>query len=121
RMWRASASPCPQRPPRPFPQRLLQLPLRRLRQRVHSRQRPLLQRQPRKEVRSGTPTENQRELSFDELPVKIPCVADVQHHIGPKTEGSDSMDFEKLTDRARGIPQAAQTIEVREHHHRIPP
>src|SRR5881409_2804188 len=31
------------------------------------------------------------------------------------------MDFEKLTDRARGFLQAAQTIAVREHHHRIAP
>ncbi|MFL6849574.1 MAG: ATP-dependent chaperone ClpB [Sphingomicrobium sp.] len=31
------------------------------------------------------------------------------------------MDFEKLTDRARGFLQAAQTIAVREHHQRIAP
>jgi ATP-dependent Clp protease ATP-binding subunit ClpB len=31
------------------------------------------------------------------------------------------MDFEKLTDRARGFLQAAQTIAVREHHQRITP
>src|SRR5437773_1674471 len=31
------------------------------------------------------------------------------------------MDFEKLTDRARGFVQAAQTIAVREHHQRIAP
>jgi ATP-dependent Clp protease ATP-binding subunit ClpB len=31
------------------------------------------------------------------------------------------MDFEKLTDRARGFIQAAQTIAVREHHQRIAP
>src|SRR5213082_199320 len=31
------------------------------------------------------------------------------------------MDFEKLTDRARGFLQAAQTIAVREHHQRIQP
>src|SRR6478752_2359408 len=31
------------------------------------------------------------------------------------------MDFEKLTDRARGFVQAAQTIAVREHHQRITP
>src|SRR6476659_8047716 len=31
------------------------------------------------------------------------------------------MDFEKLTDRARGFLQAAQTIAVREHHQRIEP
>src|SRR6188472_3283216 len=31
------------------------------------------------------------------------------------------MDFEKLTDRARGFRQAAQTIAVREHHQRIVP
>src|SRR5947199_3035581 len=31
------------------------------------------------------------------------------------------MDFEKLTDRARGLLQAAQTIAVREHHQRIAP
>ena len=31
------------------------------------------------------------------------------------------MDFEKLTDRARGFLQAAQTIAVREHQQRIAP
>src|SRR5205085_10055964 len=31
------------------------------------------------------------------------------------------MDFEKLTERARGFLQAAQTIAVREHHQRIAP
>ena len=31
------------------------------------------------------------------------------------------MDLEKLTDRARGFLQAAQTIAVREHHQRIGP
>src|SRR4029079_6762497 len=31
------------------------------------------------------------------------------------------MDLEKLTDRARGFLQAAQTIAVREHHQRIAP
>src|SRR4051795_11779902 len=31
------------------------------------------------------------------------------------------MDFEKLTDRARGFLQAAQTIALREHHQRIAP
>ena len=31
------------------------------------------------------------------------------------------MDLEKLTDRARGFLQAAQTIAVREHHQRITP
>ncbi|HEY6663075.1 MAG TPA: Clp protease N-terminal domain-containing protein, partial [Sphingomicrobium sp.] len=31
------------------------------------------------------------------------------------------MDFDKLTDRARGFLQAAQTIAVREHHQRIAP
>lgn len=31
------------------------------------------------------------------------------------------MDFEKLTDRAKGFVQAAQTIAVREHHQRIAP
>src|SRR5436190_8420525 len=31
------------------------------------------------------------------------------------------MDFEKLTDRARGFLQAAQTIAVRENHQRIAP
>src|SRR5215203_4316063 len=31
------------------------------------------------------------------------------------------MDFEKLTDRARGFLQAGQTIAVREHHQRIVP
>ena len=31
------------------------------------------------------------------------------------------MDFEKLTDRAKGFLQAAQTIAVREHHQRIAP
>src|SRR5918997_1182671 len=31
------------------------------------------------------------------------------------------MDFEKLTERARGFLQAAQTIAVREHHHLIVP
>src|SRR3712207_2940249 len=31
------------------------------------------------------------------------------------------MDFEKLTDRARGFLQAAQTIAVREYHQRIAP
>src|SRR6058998_3626093 len=31
------------------------------------------------------------------------------------------MDFEKITDRARGFLQAAQTIAVREHHQRIAP
>src|SRR3954447_19464687 len=31
------------------------------------------------------------------------------------------MDFEKLTDRARGFLQAAQTIAVREHHQRLAP
>src|SRR6187397_1149437 len=31
------------------------------------------------------------------------------------------MDFEKLTDRARGFLQAAQTIAVRDHHQRIAP
>src|SRR5437868_15098511 len=31
------------------------------------------------------------------------------------------MDFERLTDRARGLLQAAQTIAVREHHQRIAP
>ena len=31
------------------------------------------------------------------------------------------MDFEKLTDRARGFLQAAQTIAVREHHQRVTP
>ena len=31
------------------------------------------------------------------------------------------MDFEKLTDRAKGFVQAAQTIAVREHHQRITP
>ena len=33
--------------------------------------------------------------------------------------GVMTMDFEKLTDRARGFLQAAQTIAVREHHQRI--
>ena len=31
------------------------------------------------------------------------------------------MDFDKLTDRARGFLQAAQTIAVREHHQRVTP
>src|SRR5690349_17072714 len=31
------------------------------------------------------------------------------------------MDFDKLTDRARGFIQAAQTIAVREHHQRVTP
>ena len=31
------------------------------------------------------------------------------------------MDLEKLTERARGFLQAAQTIAVREHHQRIAP
>jgi ATP-dependent Clp protease ATP-binding subunit ClpB len=31
------------------------------------------------------------------------------------------MDFEKLTDRARGFLQAAQTIAVREHNQQITP
>jgi len=31
------------------------------------------------------------------------------------------MDFEKLTDRARGFLQAAQTIAVRQHHQRMTP
>ena len=31
------------------------------------------------------------------------------------------MDFEKLTDRAKGFLQAAQTIASREHHQRIAP
>src|SRR3954451_12868285 len=50
-----------------------------------------------------------------------PCVADVQHHIPGKLRGERFMDFEKLTDRARGFLQAAQTIAVREHHQRIAP
>src|SRR5678815_3710174 len=45
----------------------------------------------------------------------------MQRHIGPDNRGCRRMDFEKLTDRARGFLQAAQTIAVREHHQRIAP
>src|SRR6478735_25715 len=47
------------------------------------------------------------------------CVDQLTHHICSKSR--EPMDFEKLTDRARGFLQAAQTIAVREHHQRIAP
>ena len=53
------------------------------------------------------------------LPTGLLCCAANTPH-GLETRGV-TMDLEKLTDRARGFLQAAQTIAVREHHQRITP